>query len=131
MVSYNIKTYDNLVHKLFDTPSYMYNESKEEKKTLLTRKAPNTTIADFANTVDTNEIAHNEPSHLDLQCLPTSLSFFNIIQFILKVFQNFADVILLSAFLALYELMQNFVCCLCRHFICSSPYQQSIFSRIV
>ena len=33
----------------------------------LTGKASNTTIAEFANTVD------NEPSHLDLQCLPTSL----------------------------------------------------------
>ena len=37
-----------------------------------------------------------EPSHLDLQCLPFSL--FNILHFILKFFQNFADVILLSAF---------------------------------
>ena len=33
-------------------------------------KAPNTTIADFANTVDPDETAHNEPSHLNLQCLP-------------------------------------------------------------
>ena len=30
-----------------------------------------------------------EPSHLDLQCLPFSL--FNILHFISKVFQNFAD----------------------------------------
>ena len=36
-------------------------------------KAPNTTITDFANTVDPDETAHNEPSHLDLQCLPSSL----------------------------------------------------------
>ena len=33
---------------------------------LLTCKAPNTAIAEFANTVD-----HNETSHLDLQCLPS------------------------------------------------------------
>ena len=39
----------------------------------LTLKAPITTIADFANTVDPDETAHNEPSHLDLQCLPSSL----------------------------------------------------------
>ena len=39
----------------------------------LTCKAPNTTIAEFANTVDPDETAHNEPSHLDLQCLPSSL----------------------------------------------------------
>ena len=71
---------------------------------ILTRKAPNTTIAEFANTVDTDETAHNEPLRQDLQCLPPSLLFFNIIQGILKVFQNFADVILSSAFLSLYEL---------------------------
>ena len=39
----------------------------------LTRKAPNATIAEFANTVDPDETAHHEPSHLDLQCLPSSL----------------------------------------------------------
>ena len=32
---------------------------------------PNTTIAECANTVDQDEKAHNEPSHLDLQCLPS------------------------------------------------------------
>ena len=40
---------------------------------LLTRKAPNTTICEFANLLDPDETAHNEPSHLDLQCLPSSL----------------------------------------------------------
>ena len=30
-----------------------------------TRKAPDTTVAEFANTVDPDETAH-EPSHLDL-----------------------------------------------------------------
>ena len=39
----------------------------------LTLKAPNTTIAEFANTADPDETAHNEPSHLDLQGLPSSL----------------------------------------------------------
>ena len=64
---------------------------------------PNTRRAEFANTVDPDEMAHNEPSHLDLQCLPSSPLIFNIIhvQFELKVFGNFADVILSSAFLAL------------------------------
>ena len=66
-------------------------------------KAPNTTKSEFANTVDPDETAHNEPSHLDLQCLPSSPLIFNIIQFELKVFGNLADIILLSAFLALYE----------------------------
>ena len=40
-------------------------------KGILAHKAQNTTIAEF-NTVDPDETAHNEPSHQDLQCLPSS-----------------------------------------------------------
>ena len=40
--------------------------------TLLTPKAPNTTIAKFSNTADPDETAPNELSYLDLQCLPCS-----------------------------------------------------------
>ena len=36
-------------------------------------KAPNSTIDNFANTVDPDETAHHEISHLDPQCLPFSL----------------------------------------------------------
>ena len=53
---------------------------------------PNTTKAEFAKTMDPDETAHNELSHLDLQCLPSS-PFFNM-TVELKVFGNFADVIL-------------------------------------
>ena len=49
-----------------------------QRHCVLTHKAPNTTIAEFANTVDTDEMAHNELFHLDLPCLPSSLCFFNI-----------------------------------------------------
>ena len=35
--------------------------------TLLTE----TNIAEFANSVDLDEVAHNEPPHLDLHCLPS------------------------------------------------------------
>ena len=28
---------------------------------------------EFANSVDLDEMAHNEPPHLDLRCLPSSL----------------------------------------------------------
>ena len=35
---------------------------------IISLKAPNTTKAEFANTVDPDETAHNELSHLDLQC---------------------------------------------------------------
>ena len=38
---------------------------------ILTHKAPNTRVAEFSNNVDPDET--DEPSHLDLQCLPSSL----------------------------------------------------------
>ena len=34
---------------------------------------PETKIAEFANSLDLDEVAHIEPSHLDLHCLPSSL----------------------------------------------------------
>ena len=34
---------------------------------------PETKIANFANRVDLDEVAHNEPSHLELHCFPSSL----------------------------------------------------------
>ena len=33
----------------------------------------NDEIAEFANSVDLHEVAHNEPPHLNLHCLPSSL----------------------------------------------------------
>ena len=30
-------------------------------------------VAEFANSVDLAEVAHNEPPHLDLHCLPSCL----------------------------------------------------------
>ena len=39
----------------------------------LTLKVPETKIAEFANSVDLDEVAHNEPPHLELHCLPSSL----------------------------------------------------------
>ena len=44
---------------------------------ILSCKAPNTTVAEFANTVDPDKMAHYEPSHLDLQCLPSKVQTFN------------------------------------------------------
>ena len=54
----------------------------------LNPEALNITIAEFANTVHPDETAHNEP-------------------FMFKVFRNLADVILLSAFLALCGLKEH------------------------
>ena len=36
-------------------------------------------IAEFANSVDLDEVAQNEPPHLDLHCLPLSLWILNMI----------------------------------------------------
>ena len=40
---------------------------------LLTLQIPVTKIAEFANSVDLDEVAHHEPPHLDLHCWPSSL----------------------------------------------------------
>ena len=39
----------------------------------LTLPVPETKIAEFANSIDLYEVAHNEPPHLGLHCLPSSL----------------------------------------------------------
>ena len=39
----------------------------------LTLKVPETKIAEFANSVDLDEVAHDEPPHLDLHCSPIAL----------------------------------------------------------
>ena len=36
-------------------------------------------IAEFANSVDPDEVALNEPPHPDLHCLPSSLCILNMI----------------------------------------------------
>ena len=64
-------------------------EIPRNKTYALIPKVPNTTLAEFANTVDPDEMAHNEPSHLDLQCLPCCLWILNIIQFELIFFSLF------------------------------------------
>ena len=35
--------------------------------------ASKTKIIEFENSVDPDEVAHHEPPHLDLHCLPSSL----------------------------------------------------------
>ena len=39
----------------------------------LTLSVPETKIFEFANSVDLDEVAQDEPPHLDLHCLPSSL----------------------------------------------------------
>ena len=33
----------------------------------------------FANSIDLDEVAHDEPPHIDLHCLPSSLRILNMI----------------------------------------------------
>ena len=42
-------------------------------KVTLTLSLPEMKIAEFPNSIDLDEMAHNEPPHLDLHCLPSSL----------------------------------------------------------
>ena len=42
-------------------------------ETILTLSVLETKISEFAISVDLNEVAHNEPPHLDLHCLSSSL----------------------------------------------------------
>ena len=39
----------------------------------LTLSVPEMKTAEFVNSVNLDEVAHNEPPHLDLHCLPSSL----------------------------------------------------------
>ena len=68
---------------ILSTPSYLElraNAAWSEKQSLevysytLTRKVPKIKIVDFANSVDPDEVVHeNEPPHLDLHSLSSSL----------------------------------------------------------
>ena len=40
---------------------------------MLILSVPETKIAELANSIDLEEVAHYEPPHLDLHCLPSSL----------------------------------------------------------
>ena len=45
----------------------------QHSEELLFFHLPVTNIAEFENRVDLDEVAHNEPPHLDLLCLPSCL----------------------------------------------------------
>ena len=44
-----------------------------DSKVLTLLKVLETQIAEFANSANLDEVAHNEPPHQDLHCLPSSL----------------------------------------------------------
>ena len=57
-----IAPYDKIKHKLVNLSS-----NCDVKSGL---KVPETLIVDFANNIDLDEVAQNEPPHLDLPCCP-------------------------------------------------------------
>ena len=46
---------------------------------------------EFENNVDLDEVAQNEPPHLDIHCLPSSIWILNMIHLGLEIFWKFAD----------------------------------------
>ena len=50
------------------------------------QQQPEAKIAEIANCVDLDEVAHNKPPHLDLHCLPSSFSILNMILLGLNIF---------------------------------------------
>ena len=59
---------------------------------------------EFENNVDLDEVAQNEPPHLDIHCLPSSLWILNMIYLGLKMFWKFADENFVVCFLVVKEL---------------------------
>ena len=49
---------------------------------------PETKTPEFANSVDLDEVAHNEPHRPNLQCFPSSLSILTMIHLVLTFFFN-------------------------------------------
>ena len=64
------------------------NQGSSSEQTLLTLSVPETKIAEFANSVDLDEVAHNEPPHPDLHCLLSNLQILNMIQLGHNIFEN-------------------------------------------
>ena len=52
----------------------------------LTLDASKMKIVEFANRVDPDEVAHNEPRHLDQLCLPSTLLILSMIYLELNIF---------------------------------------------
>ena len=63
-----------------------------------------TKTAKFMNSVDPDEVAHDEPPHQDLHCLSSILWILNIIELENEIFEIVADVNFVVCFLVLKEL---------------------------
>ena len=66
-----------------------------------------TKIAEFEYSVDLNEVAHNEPPHVDLHCLLSSLSILNMILLGFNILRKFADENFVVCFSVVKELKRQ------------------------
>ena len=64
-------------------------------------------IAEFANRVDLDEVAHDEPPYLELHSLPSFLSIVNMIYLGLNIFWKSADENFFVCFLVVKELWNS------------------------
>ena len=55
-------------------------------------------VAEFENSIDLDEVAQNEPPHLDLRCLPSVFEFSIQYSLDLTFFENLQTKIMSSAF---------------------------------
>ena len=66
-----------------------------------------TKIAEFEYSVDLDEVAHNEPPHVDLHCLLSSLSILNMILLGFNILRKFADENFVVCFSVVKELKRQ------------------------
>ena len=89
----NKKKTEILMHTISTDVSFLFNSvSTRDQK------------AESANSVDHDEVAHNEPPHLDLHCLLSSLWILNMIWFGLNILWKFTDENFDLCFLVVKEL---------------------------
>ena len=64
---------------LTDRPDMTLDVYRGRKTTMQQQQQPVTKIAEFAHSLDLDEVAHNEPPHQDLHCLLSSLLILNMV----------------------------------------------------
>ena len=63
------------ISHIFTTVAEMVSIHELSDSDKLILNAPEMTIAEFANSIAPNEVAHHESPHLDLRCLPQFFEF--------------------------------------------------------
>ena len=72
-LAYNLHCSDKYVHCKILLFHFGDNNGNYFMNPTYFTQIPEMKIAEFANSIDPDEVAHDETPHLDLHCLPTSL----------------------------------------------------------